>query len=238
MWNREADLLCNAGRRVFLPDLPGFGLSPFKADYSLADVADAVVDCLKLHGVDAADFIGLSMGGYVLFEICRRAPTAVLSAVFCDTSARADTDKKKKSRSELAGLVSANGSAVLVEAMLPALLSDTSKRERPELVTTLADWIAGADPTAIVEAQKALANRRSSLDLLPAIRSRCLVIVGEDDCVTDVAVAKEIAGSIPEAAFRLIPRAGHFSNLEQPEVFYDAITAFYEDIDRSEPGYH
>ena len=56
-----------------------------------------------------------------------------------------------------------------------------------------------------------------------------LIVVGDEDTLTTPAVSREIARRIPGAQLTLIERAGHLSNIEQPEAFNRAVLDFLLD---------
>jgi pimeloyl-ACP methyl ester carboxylesterase len=71
-----------------------------------------------------------------------------------------------------------------------------------------------------------MAQRSDSTDLLPTISCPTLVLVGENDPLTPPSVAQDYASHISDAQFRVLPSAGHLSNLEQPQAFFDAVYNF------------
>jgi pimeloyl-ACP methyl ester carboxylesterase len=63
-------------------------------------------------------------------------------------------------------------------------------------------------------------------DLLPRIAVPTLLIWGELDARSPLAVARQFEQAIPDTELVVIPDAGHVSNLEQPERFNQAVRAF------------
>jgi 3-oxoadipate enol-lactonase len=55
-----------------------------------------------------------------------------------------------------------------------------------------------------------------------------LVMVGEQDMGTPIAMAREIADAIPGAQLTILPSAAHLSNVEQAERFNDALLDFLD----------
>src|SRR5688572_14002747 len=75
MWKSQAEILVQNGYRVILPDLPGFGENTkFFHRYSIEEMASQISELLNSVNIEKAIFGGLSMGGYVLFNLCRLAP--------------------------------------------------------------------------------------------------------------------------------------------------------------------
>ncbi len=63
-------------------------------------------------------------------------------------------------------------------------------------------------------------------DLLPRIAVPTLLIWGEQDVRSPLSVAREFEQAIRGARLVVIPDCGHVSNLEQPELFNDAVREF------------
>jgi pimeloyl-ACP methyl ester carboxylesterase len=56
------------------------------------------------------------------------------------------------------------------------------------------------------------------------------LIWGESDARSPLSVADDFQAAIPTADLVVIPRAGHMSNLEQPEAFNEAIRRFLREL--------
>lgn len=72
-----------AGYRVILPDLIGYGASskPEGIDYTLDLFVETVADALKQHGVGSAHMVGNSLGGGIAIQIALDNPEFVSSLV-------------------------------------------------------------------------------------------------------------------------------------------------------------
>ena len=118
--------------RVITPDLRGFGGSPLgDEEPSLAVMADDVAETLDAEGIERAVIGGQSMGGYVTMEFCRRYPERVLGVILADTKASADPPAARENRERIAREVTANGTGILLEEMLPGLVGPTTRERRP-----------------------------------------------------------------------------------------------------------
>ena len=83
------------------------------ADLTQADSIAGMADSVLKNTPDApCVLVGLSMGGYVAFEIMRRAPARVASLVLLDTSARPDTPEAAAARVALMKLAETDLEAV------------------------------------------------------------------------------------------------------------------------------
>ena len=80
-----------------------------------------------------------------------------------------------------------------------------------------------ADSTAVVQALRAMRDRPDARPGLKAITVPALVIVGEEDALIPPAASQAMASELPNARLRVLPGAGHMSNLEQPDAFRSAL---------------
>jgi len=90
-----------------------------------------------------------------------------------------------------------------------------------------------ARPASLTGALRAMADRPDSTPLLAQITVPTLIVVGADDRATPLASARVMAERIRGARLEVIPEAGHVSNLEQPQLFTRALSAF---LDALPPG--
>ena len=220
------------GWRFIAPDLRGFGGtralhrppdggSTTMGDYA-ADIGD-FMDCLQL---DDAVIVGLSMGGYIAFELYRQAPARFNGLVLADTRPQADTPAGREGRLAMRARLDREGTRAVADMMLPKLLSPRAHAENPALVTRVRQTIEAAEPAGVDAAIVAMMNRRDSTPDLPRVACATLVIVGELDEITPVADAQAMEAAIPRSTLALVHGAGHLSNLEQPEPFSKAIADF------------
>lgn len=213
------------------PDLRGFGRSDAGmagGPVTMDRLADDLVGLLDRLGIERATICGLSLGGYVAFALWRRHAHRVRSLVLCDTRPGADTEAGRRARVELALRIQREGASAAADAMLPGLISETTRRTRPEVEARLRSIIESNPPDGLVRALEAMADRPDSTELLPTITVPTLVVVGEADAVTPVAEAEAMAERVPDALLRVIPGAGHVSSIENPEAFGRELVQFLE----------
>jgi pimeloyl-ACP methyl ester carboxylesterase len=219
--------------RVIAVDLRGHGESDAPLwRYTLELYADDVKGLLDLLSIQQAVLIGLSMGGYLSFAFYRKYPDRIKGLVLADTRAEADKPEAVAWRFGLAQRVYKEGSKAVADEMGPKLLSPKSYQTNQALVQRVRAIITGTPVSGIVGDLMAIAERPDSVALLKQIACPTLVLVGEDDALTTPEENKRIAGGIAGARFQTIPAAGHISNMEQPEVFNQAVVAFLEEIGR------
>jgi 3-oxoadipate enol-lactonase len=226
MWDDQARALA-AAFQVVRFDARGFGGTPpgdgLLTMERIADDAAALLDHLQ---VPAAAVCGLSMGGYAAFAFARNHPTRLRGLVLADTKAPADTDQARRARAEQADKVRREGTAAIVDAVLPKLLGKTSHETRPTVAARVRELILANPPRGVTDALAGLAARADSRATLREIRVPTLVVCGEEDVITPVADAEALQAGIDGSALELLPKAGHLANLEAPEAFSRALEAF------------
>jgi 3-oxoadipate enol-lactonase len=200
---------------VAAPDLPGFGGSePAGAVMTMGAAAERMLSELDRAGIDRALVCGLSIGGYVAFELWRRARDRVLGFVLANTRAVADAPDAADKRRALAQRLRAEGN-VLADEPPPLLAEDAPS----ELVERVRSWIADQTPEAIAAAALGMAERPDSTPDLATIDVPTLVVTSVGDRLIPPEVSSEMADRIAGAKLDVLDRAGHLSNLEAPDGF-------------------
>lgn len=207
------------------PDLRGFGRSDAPdLGYSMATYADDLIALLDSLGVDRAVLCGLSMGGYIAFEIARRAPGRIAGLVLMDTRAEADSPDARRGRDATAQQVRERGPAPIADTMLGQLLSDRT----PAVVAERVRATIMATPAAgLIGALGAMRDRPDSTALLADLGPvPTLVVVGEDDPITPPAGARDLANAIAGARLEVVSGAAHLPPLEQPKAVTRLLAEF------------
>jgi pimeloyl-ACP methyl ester carboxylesterase len=190
------------------------------------DFAADVIDLLDTLHIEDAVIGGLSLGGYVAFAVLRHAPAYARGLILADTRPQADAPAALDGRKKMLALVSSEGPDAIAAEMLPKLLGDTTRRERPTVVERVTTMIRENTSAGIAGALTAMMNRPDSTPLLSAIRCPTLVVVGSEDTLTPPAVSEEMARAIPGAQLSIIERAGHLPNVERSDAFTETVAAF------------
>lgn len=226
MWaGQEAAL--SSQFRVITIDLRGHGESDAPLwHYTLDQAADDVRALLDHLSIRQALFVGLSMGGYILFAFYRRYADRVKGMVLADTRAQADQPEGKAGRFQMAQIAYKQGPPAIADIMIPKLLSPATIQTRPEIVQQVRMMIEGNQTSGIVGDLMAMAERPDSVPFLKQIACPTQIIVGELDQATPLSDARLMAEQITDARLALIPNAAHLANLEQPEAFNQIIAEF------------
>ncbi|MFD2262680.1 alpha/beta fold hydrolase [Lacibacterium aquatile] len=159
---------------------------------------------------------GLSMGGYIVFEILRRASDRVSKLALLDTQARPDSEEQKEKRKALMRLAEIGRFKGVTPRLLPMLVHEDRLQDTAltEVVIGMAERI-GRD--AFLRQQNAILTRSDSRPMLPGLAIPTLIICGQQDALTPPDRSQEMAAAIPLARLELIDRCGHLASIEHPE---------------------
>ncbi len=223
MWARQIAALSKR-YRVVAPDYRGLGTSPPTAVPNTMDVlAQDVLAILDHLGVRRAAVAGLSMGGYLSFEIHRQRPALFRGLALCDTRAGADAPEGAANREKFAQTAVEKGLGWVADEMTPKLLRPTPDAAVVKEVRSL---IGGGTPAGVAASQRGMAKRPDSTPTLAAIACPTLVVCGAEDTLTPPPESEKMAKAVAGAKLAMIPGAGHLSNLENVAAFNDALTSF------------
>jgi pimeloyl-ACP methyl ester carboxylesterase len=198
-------------------------IAPHLRGASMREYASAVLALMDALEIDSAVICGLSMGGYVTFEMFRQASSRFAGMVLADTRSAADTPQGREGRIAMRALLAGKGTAAVAADMLPKLFSSAASAD----VVAFARKIIESNPPASVDAAiGALMDRQDSTPDLARISCASLVVVGERDAITPVEEAEAMQRAMPRSRLCIIPGAGHLSSLEQADAFSLALEDF------------
>jgi 3-oxoadipate enol-lactonase len=217
--------------RVILPDLRGHGDSgigegPATMEKHAADLARI----LDQEQIGRAPFVGVSIGGYVLFEFWRKYRARVEALVLCNTKAQADNPEARGARLQAATDVMERGTEPFFESMLPKLLGKTTYTARPDLVEGALRMMRKMSPEDVAMVQRGMAERQDSVETLKTINVPTMVVTGDEDIFTGVAEAELMHQNIPRSQLKVIAKAGHYSPWEQPEEVGKLLRQFLDAV--------
>ncbi len=227
MWQPQVKALQDIAS-VITVDLRGHGESyAFEPPYSMDTLAD---DCYRLlSSLGTPDRIivcGLSMGGYITFALYRKHPELFSGMILTSTRAAADSPEGKAGREVGIKTVHEHGVPNIVDGMLPRAVSPVTQVTKPNLMETIREIMLETSANGVSGALLGMRDRPDSTPMLPQITCPTLIIQGSDDQLIPVKEAEAMAGRIANSSLVVIPQAGHLPNLEQPEMFNQAVRDF------------
>jgi pimeloyl-ACP methyl ester carboxylesterase len=200
-------------------DLPGHGRSEGRGEQDIAAYVEWVRRIIGGMAVASPVMIGHSLG----------AAVALAYALTYGDS--------------LAGIVPVGGGAAMPvnQAILDGLKTDPeivialaakialAKSNRDRLSDTLTKSMSAVNPDVLYGDFLACAGHDMTA-AVSRIRVPTLVICGEEDKMTPVAMSQHLKDNIPGARLALISNAGHFAMLENVEEFNRSLGTFVESL--------
>lgn len=214
-------LALSATHRVFAVDMLGFGGSSKSGDdLSMPVQAGAIAALLEHHGLETADIVGNSVGGWVAATFAATYPGRINRLILIDAAGF---------KAMFEGPPPVNfdpGDADEMQALIDITINSDVART-PGLAQRAFDAYVASGEKAISETWgKSLFLSPRLEDLLPAIAAPTLVLWGEDDRLFPSVLAGVFAGQIAGASSQLIPNAGHFPQIDNPHATTAAIVGF------------
>lgn len=226
MWEPQIAALSRR-YRVLRYDTRGHGGSTATpAPYSLEQLAEDARALLDALDIQRTHWVGLSLGGMIGETFALQYADRLQSLVLCDTTSRYPTEAAAMWEDRIRS-AAATGMAALAEPTLARWFTEPYRQSHPDLMKAFASTIAATPHAGYAGCGRAIAT----IDVtgqLRQLRIPTLVIVGEQDTGTPVAMAREIADAIPGAQLAVLPSAAHLSNVEQAAHFNETLLAFLE----------
>ncbi len=219
---------------VVAPSHPGYGGSDLPRDFdSIGDFAYLYLDLLRALGPEPVHLVGMGVGGWMAAELAVRCTHHVRRLVLVDAVGIKVSDHLTRDIAdtfvvgpqELVALTWHDAEAGARQMKLPGLASYSEE----ELVVML----RGRQTTALYAWNPFMHNPKLRR-WLARIDVPALVLWGESDRVVSPEYGRAYAASIPGARFELIPAAGHYPYLEQPEAFIAAVAAFLRETETAD----
>ena len=223
--------LCDA--RVFAPLLARLPARPWSlGDMHGLETVAGLAERLLERAPRSFALLGFSLGAIVALEVAARAPERVagLALIGGNAHALAPHDRDRR-RAEIGAVASVD--TYVGETMWP---SYAGRRQDERLRRTLVAMGEACPDDALRMQTEVALSRADSRPRLAALTMPSLIIAGADDSINDATIQRGMAAAIPRAKLALVPDAGHFVLLEQPDACARAVTDWLADVD-AEPAF-
>lgn len=226
-WLPIADRLAHR-YRLILPDLRGHGASTAGDGPALMSkhVSDVLAVCRDAN-VARAVFAGVSIGGYILFELWRTDRSLFRALILANTRAPADTPEARAARLQSAADVLERGPHPFLDGLFPKLVGETTRRNRPDVAAHIRGLMQ-LSTAGIAAVQRGMAERPDSMPTLSTINVPTLIIAGGEDTLTPVADAQTMQQKISGSVLHVIPETGHYALHEKPEDGHRLLRQFLD----------
>jgi pimeloyl-ACP methyl ester carboxylesterase len=226
MWQPQLDFFRRT-HRVIAYDIRGFGKSTAGTEeVSISLFADDLINLLDALQINKAIVCGLSMGGYILLNAISRYPERFEAIILSDTQCIADSDAAKEKRYTTIQQIEAGGLEDFVKGFVKNIFCEETLNDKNDLVEKIKNVILSTDTKTITGTLIAIAQRREMCSSLKDIKVPSLILCGKEDTITPPDQAQFLQCNILNSRLYSIDKAGHLSNLEQPDEFNQHISNF------------
>lgn len=225
-WQPQLELL-QSTNRVIAYDIRGFGKSTSDHEaLSIGLFADDLVQLMDALQIKQAIVCGLSMGGYILLNALNRYADRFAAVILSDTQCIADSSESKAKRYKLAEQIEKEGLDDFATSFSKTVLSAESLNNNSGLAEHLKKIILSTSKKTVTGTLTALTQRHEMCSWLRKIQVPVLIVCGKEDTITPFVQSEFMHNKILNSSLYKIDKAGHLSNLEQPEAFNDHICNF------------
>ena len=220
-------LLCS--EEIFAPQLPALWphgpvtIANTLTGETMADVAARILAAAPPRFA----LVGVSMGGYLAFEILRQAAERVERLALVCTSARPDTPEQTAGRRKMVSQARAVGFERFC-ALGADALTHASRKGDPALNAISIRMAFAVGMEGFARQTEATIARADSRPLLAGIKVPTTIVVADADPLTPMVLSEEMAAAIPGAKLTIAPDCGHVITLERPEVVNAALVEWLE----------
>lgn len=218
--------------RVIVPDVRAHGDSELgEGPATMQKLADDLSKLCRQESISKAFFVGVSIGGYLLFEFWRRYRDQVAALVLANTRPGAETSQGKANRLQLADRVLHEGRDSFIAEMLSKLLSQTTRTNRPDIVDAARKMMQSMSADDIAGVQRGMAERPDSVATLATINVPTLLIAGGEDSIP-LSEFELMRQQISGSRLQVVSQAGHYAALEKPAEFGGLLRTFFDGLVR------
>jgi pimeloyl-ACP methyl ester carboxylesterase len=201
------------------------------------DLQDLAADCRELLdslSIERCVLGGMSMGGFMALEFALAHPERLDGLILIDVMAQAYSAEEQEGFGHEFGKLDMDGPLPRewAEWAAPYCFGQTTQERNPGLVRAWVDRWCTMPARAVFHEGFSWLHKADLSDRISSITVPTLIIHGVEDMPIAIERARPMATGMPNARFVEVPRAGHTSNLENPEVVNEAILRFLRDVYR------
>lgn len=230
VWKAQFDLFPD--NQLLIPDLPGTGASEMIEEMSMEGMADAIkslIDSLVPKD-EKIIMIGHSMGGYITLAFAEKYPTSLKAFGLFHSTAFADNEEKKETRSKGIKFIQQHGSYEFFKTSTPNLFAPATKEERSHLVSEQIEAVRNADSAALVNYYRSMMMRPDRTAVLENSQVPVLFVMGKFDKAAPLEdVLKQC--HLPQLSYiELLQNSGHMGMVEETERSNMLLSEFVKNL--------
>jgi 3-oxoadipate enol-lactonase len=221
-WQVQTDALAERFR-VIRPDSAGAGRSPVADGISAESHAEDLAALLDELSIESAAVVGHSFGTLVVRALAARHPQKVAKLALLG-AVREPAEPGRQAQRDRAALLREKGTAAVAPAVVANALSETTRRDRPEVAAFVRELVMRQDPEGYARNCEALAAATDPGPIDPKLP--LLLITGAEDKVGPPDASSELAAAHGNATVEILPGVGHWTALEAARPVTDQLLKF------------
>lgn len=216
------------GHDVNYLSLPGFGIEPVTNEYSIADLAKKFWKHLDEIGIEQANLVGHSMGGYVCLEMLSLHPSRVSSLALIHSHVYADSPEKKAARTDALHDIKTYGPSGFIHKFYNGLFADIDKSDF--LIKMLIRRGLQYDANAWYYGTLAMRDRSDHSATLETAKIPVLLLMGGADKAVPSELALKQSTLAERTSIHLYESTGHLSMYENTRQVITDLIQFYNGL--------
>ncbi|MGY3568722.1 alpha/beta fold hydrolase [Vibrio paucivorans] len=236
MWAPQVEALSQSYRCI-VPDLWAHGSSEAApaTTRSLRDYASHMVALMDHLSIEEFSIVGLSVGGMWGGEVALQVPQRVKSLVLMDTFLGLEPEVTHQKYFGMLDAVTAAKQfpQPIVDAVVPLFFAQHAAQDTPELVEKFSNsltQVSGERAEEVARVGRMVFGRRDLMEESEKFALPVLITVGQEDKPRPVLESYLMNDAITGSQLVQIPKAGHISNLEQPELVTKMLQEFFATV--------
>jgi pimeloyl-ACP methyl ester carboxylesterase len=230
IWEGQVDALQSVCR-LYVPDIPGSGLSTVNADAldaigSLDAIADTIIDFLQHVVGEPAILLGHSMGGYLALAIAEQQPALLCGLGLVHSTAFADSEEKKETRRKAIDFITRYGSRAFLETAIPGLFGSAFAQTNLAEIDALVNRSEQFAPETLVSYYRAMLSRPNRTQVLKGSAWPVLFVIGTEDKTAPMTDVLQQTHLPETSVVHVLENTGHMGMLEQPDQLNKILADF------------
>ena len=229
IWDQQVNALQD-NFRVYVPDLPGTGLSENALDaeqeWTMEKFAKVIREIAIQEHLSTFTLLGHSMGGYITLAFADAYPDMLNGFGLIHSTCFPDNEEKLASRKKGLEFIQTNGAEKFLEQMIPGLYSEQYKSVHPEEITKHIESMKGFTAPALSSYTSAMMARPDRKQVLIKAQKPVLFIIGAEDKTVNLADSLQ-QSHFPELSHvTLLEKSAHMGMREETRKTTSAIQEY------------
>ena len=210
-------------------DTRGYGDSDdYNGELDFDNILDDLKKVIDFFKKTRAHIVGLSMGGQIATLFYDKYPNYVKTLTLCDThfglSNLSPTEIEKFINLRKEPLLNGKVPKDIAPSVASTLIGDTNNISAYNQLVESMSLLHKESYLKTIESSMRTEHRH----IFKNIKVPTLIMVGELDTLTPPSMSKSIMNEIKGSNLKIIPKAGHLINIEEPDIFNQNLIQFLD----------